>query len=267
MRPLLQLAHFFANDFRTIFAFYCFDRQIAKQLFGKIFKIRNIMGKNIKHNDAERETKSWREAELIKKFNLTCITTHQTPLMQEWLDVTDPDLNAGELYIFDKIFKKAQKNLRGWNEEDLKIKFIGPILELGQLIDDEQFIAYFDKTISATVDEVKLVVKSDFMLAKGLLDVYETPYFHFQEYKPYKNPSGDSMAQLLEAFLIAQEMNQNGKPMYGVDIIDKNWQFVIMEGREYCIAEPFNAVSQGSLLKIIAILRKFRWILETRLMN
>jgi hypothetical protein len=138
---------------------------------------------------------------------------------------------------------------------------------LGQLIDDEQFIAYFDKTISATVDDVKLVVKSDFMLAKGLLDVFETPYFHFQEYKPYKNPSGDSMAQLLEAFLIAQEMNQNGKPMYGVDIIGKNWQFVVMEGREYCIAEPFNAVSHSCLLKIIAILRKFRWILETRLMN
>jgi hypothetical protein len=32
--------------------------------------------------------------------------------MQEWLDVTDPDLNAGELYIFDKFFKKVQKKLR-----------------------------------------------------------------------------------------------------------------------------------------------------------
>ncbi len=24
------------------------------------------------------------------------------------------------------------------------------------------------------------------MLAKGILDVVKTPYFHFQEYKPYK---------------------------------------------------------------------------------
>ena len=105
------------------------------------------------------------------------------------------------------------------------------------------------------------------MLAKGLMDVFETPYFHFQEYKPYKNPSGDSMAQLLEAFLIAQEKNQNGKPMYGVDIMGANWQFVVMEGREYCIAEPLSAINKDDLLKIIAMLRKFRYILETRLMG
>ena len=125
----------------------------------------------------------------------------------------------------------------------------------------------FDKTISATVDGIHLVVKSDFMLAKGLLDVFETPYFHFQEYKPYKNPTGDSMAQLLEAFLIAQEMNKNGKPIYGVDIIGKSWQFVIMEGREYCISETYDSVNKIDLLAIISILRKFRHILETRLMD
>ena len=105
------------------------------------------------------------------------------------------------------------------------------------------------------------------MLAQGVLDAYETPYFHFQEYKPHKNPSGDSMAQLLEAFMMAQEKNQNGKPMYGVDTFGANWQFVIMEGREYCISKPLSAVDKDGLLKIIALLRKFRYILETRLMD
>ena len=147
------------------------------------------------------------------------------------------------------------------------MKFIGPILELGQITDDSIAISYFDKIISATIDETRLTVKSDFMLAKGILDVYETPFFHFQEYKPYKNPTGDSMAQLLEAFLIAQEKNQNGKPMYGVDIMGANWQFVTMEGREYCIAEPLSAINKEDLLKIVAILRKFKHILETRLTN
>ena len=147
------------------------------------------------------------------------------------------------------------------------MKFISPVLELGNFNDENQIIGYFDKTISATVDGIRLIVKSDFMLAKGVLDAYETPYFHFQEYKPYKNPSGDSMAQLLEAFMIAQEKNQNGKPMYGVDIFGANWQFVIMEGREYCISKPLSAVDKDGLLKIIALLRKFRYILETRLMD
>jgi hypothetical protein len=104
------------------------------------------------------------------------------------------------------------------------------------------------------------------MLAKGILDVFETPYFHFQEYKPYKNPSGDSMAQLLEAFLIAQESNKNNKPIYGVDIMGANWRFVTMEGKDYCISKAFDSVDKGDLLTIIAVLRKFKHILETRLL-
>ena len=226
------------------------------------------MAKRVKKlEDSEQESKAWREGELINKFHLTRIVSYQTPLMQEWLDVPKLELNPFEQYNFDNAFLKAERNISGWNEEDLKIKFIGPILELGQITDDKIAISYFDKIISATIDGIRLIVKSDFMLAKGILDVYETPFFHFQEYKPYKNPSGDSMAQLLEAFMIAQEKNQNGKPMYGVDIMGKNWQFVTMEGREYCIAKSLDATDRDDLLKIIAILRKFRYILETRLMD
>ena len=73
------------------------------------------------------------------------------------------------------------------------------------------------------------------------------------------------MAQLLEAFLIAQEKNKNGKPMYGIDIMGANWRFVTMEGREYCISKAFDVTDKADLLSIISILRKFRDILETRL--
>ena len=225
------------------------------------------MAKRVKDIEpSERTTKTWREAELIKAFNLKRIISYRTPLMVEWLDVQQPELDVIEQHNFDKTFLKGQRSISGWNEEDLKIKFIGPILELGHFNDEGDVLGYFDKTISATVDGIRLSVKSDFMLAKGLLDVFETPYFHFQEYKPYKNPTGDSMAQLLEAFLIAQEMNQNGKPMYGVDIIGANWRFVTMENREYCISEAYDSVNKADLLAIISILRHFKHILETRLM-
>jgi hypothetical protein len=109
--------------------------------------------------------------------------------------VSVPKLDALEQRMFDKILLKIQQQLSGWNEEDLKMKFISPLLYLSNLVEDDSIaLGYFDKTISATVDKIKLVVKSDFMLAKGILDVVGTPYFHFQKYKPYKNPTGDSMA-------------------------------------------------------------------------
>jgi hypothetical protein len=225
------------------------------------------MAKSIKKQEEERANKNWKEGEMIRVFNLNRIFNAPTPLMKEWLDVDIPNLNVVEHYNFDKALAKIQKSFSGWNEEELKIKFIGPILELGQMIEDDVVIGYFDKIISAVVEGIKLTVKSDFMLAKGTLDYFTTPYFHFQEYKPFKNPSGDSMAQLLEAFLIAQEKNQNGKPMYGVDIMGKQWTFVTMEGKSYCMSKSYDATDKEDLLAIIAILRKFRYILETRLMD
>jgi hypothetical protein len=224
------------------------------------------MARRVKNLEDESVGRQWREGDLIDIFKLNPIVTYATPLMQEWLDVSLPELNIHEQYNFDRDLTRAQKQISGWNEEDLKMKFISPILELGQLMDGNGVIGYFDRTISATVNDIKLTVKSDFMLAKGILDVFKTPYFHFQEYKPHKNPTGDSMAQLLEAFLIAQEKNKNGKPMYGVDIMGYNWRFVILEGKDYCVSEPFNAINRTDLLTIIAVLRKFKYILETRLL-
>jgi hypothetical protein len=225
------------------------------------------MAKRINNNqDDERVRKEWSEGELIRTFALNRIVTVQTPLMQEWLDVQTPELNTVEQYIFDKSLNKAQKYIAGWYEEDLKMKFISPILELGHIEDDDTTKGFFDKIISATVEDIRLTVKSDFMLAKGTLDFFETPYFHFQEYKPHKNPTGDSMAQLIQAFLIAQEKNKNGKPLYGIDIVGKQWSFVVMEGKDYCISETFNSIIKTDLLTIIAVLRKFKHTLEARLL-
>ncbi|MEY4903932.1 MAG: hypothetical protein RLZZ292_1747 [Bacteroidota bacterium] len=224
------------------------------------------MAKKIINPNDDSPVKAWREGELIKTFKLNRIVTEQTPRMKEWLDVAIPTLNIGEQYIFEEDLVNAQKHIAGWNEEDLKMKFISTILKLGHLRDGDTILGYFDKTISAVVEDIKLTVKSDFMLAKGILDVFETPYFHFQEYKPYKNPTGDSMAQLLEAFLIAQEKNKNGKPIYGVDIVGKQWSFVIMEGKNYCISKSFDSVDRSDLLTIIGVLRKFNFILETYLL-
>jgi hypothetical protein len=227
------------------------------------------MAKRVKNYDDEAEIlkKEWREGDLIKTFKLNRIVTMQTPLMKEWLDVEIPELNVGESYLFEEDLLNAQKHIAGWNEEDLKMKFISTILKLGQIRDGDKVLGYFDKIISANVEGIRLTVKSDFMLAKGILDVYETPYFHFQEYKPYKNPSGDSMAQLLQAFLIAQVKNKNDKPLYGVDIIGKQWSFVVMDGTDYCVSKAYDSVDRSDLLTIIAVLRKFNHILKTELMS
>jgi hypothetical protein len=210
--------------------------------------------------------KDWLEGELVMTFGLTKIIGNPTLLMREWVEASSPVFSVVEQHNFETTYQKGLNGLPTWSEEDLKMKFISPVLELGRLLEDKRFSSFFDKKLEAVVDNYKLVVRADFVIAKGIMDYMERPFFHFQEYKPEKNPTGDSMAQLLEAFLIAEAQNNDNKPLYGCEVNGATWKFIIMEARTYCISNSYDCTNQEDLLKIIAILRKFREILETRLL-
>ena len=70
------------------------------------------------------------------------------------------------------------------------------------------------------------------------------------------------MAQWLEALLITQEINQYQFPMYGCEAVGKQWSFVILENRRYCISKSYDCTDQNELTQIIAILRHFKTILH-----
>ncbi len=223
----------------------------------------------VNNDELEKNQEVWqfqKEAELVLSFGLTRIVEYQTPLMQEWLDVQPPEFNVVEQFIFEDKYKEALTQIAGWSEEDLKMKFIAYIIDLGNLKAGNGLVTFFDKITEATVEGMKLKVKADFMMAKGLLNLLQVPYFHFHEYKPELNPTGEPMAQLLQSFLIAQVKNKNAQlPLYGVSMVGKHWTFIIMEGKTYCVSDTFSCTKKDDLLKIIAILRKFRWLLDTRL--
>jgi hypothetical protein len=210
--------------------------------------------------------KNWKEGEIIATFHLQK-TNIATPLMQAWLSVAVPKFDAREQGNFDNLFGKVH-NITSWSEEDLKMKFISPVLELSTMLtDSKNCVSFFDKSLSAVINGYKLSVKTDFVIAKGVLDYLQKPYFHFQEYKPEKKPTGDSMAQLIEAFLIAQTLNKNDKPIYGCEVNGAIWKFVVMEDKKYCVSHGYDSTDKEDLLQIIGILRKFKYILETELLD
>ena len=211
----------------------------------------------------ENKIRNYSEADLILQFKLNRVVTEYTPLMVDWLNA-ETILTETEQAIFSRLCLRAKKEILGWQEEDLKMKFIAPILELAQLIENEHFQSYFEKTVSATIDGVFLKTKTDFMLAKGILDKPQQPYFHFQEYKPHKKPVGDSMAQLLEALLIAQEINQHKFAMYGCEVMGKQWSLVIYHDRTYCLSKSYDCTEPDDLLKIIAMLRYVKQLVITQ---
>ncbi len=209
--------------------------------------------------------RSYTEAEMVRTFNLTRIVEYLTPRLANWLNVEKPVFTPYEEHIFELKLTEAIKGVIGWNEEKLKMHFISYILPLGHLRDTEKYVLFYEKKLEETIEGKPLSVKTDFMIATGLLDLYVKPFFHFQEYKPSINPSGDPMGQLLQAMLIAQYKNNDEKPIYGCEIIGQHWRFVILEGKSYCISPSYDAINREKLLQIIAILRKFKHILETEL--
>ena len=224
-----------------------------------------------------KKIKSYDEAELIGMFGLQRTAGNlATPLMAEWTG-TSTTLIEAEAYFFDLISKDLINQIVGWNEEMLKMNFISPVLILGHIRETAQYKTYYENLLEATVKGHFLKVRTDMMIATGILETPKIPYFYFQEYKKQKDypPSppkfggkkgGDVTAQLLEAFLIAQEKNKNDKPLYGCTISGRYWEFVIMEGTTYCISKSYDCTETDDLLQIIAILRKFKEILETRLL-
>jgi hypothetical protein len=214
----------------------------------------------------DKKIKAYSEAELITQFGLKRLVGNKSfALMDEWTSKGLVTLSASEQELFDDILENAQQNIAGWQEEDLKMKFISFVLRLGQLKDNALFNTYFEKTIAAVVDGQYLKTKTDFMVAKGVLDRPDKPFFHFQEWKPQKKPVGDSMGQLLEAFLIAQTYNQENYPLYGCEVIGKEWNFVIMHERTYCISKSYICTDGDDLLQIVSLLRHFKTFLEKRL--
>jgi hypothetical protein len=214
-----------------------------------------------------KKKKEWSEAELMLTFSLERQIT-PFPLLDFWLDA-ETNLNEYEQSSLSTLQNLILKKGDFWNEESLKMNFISPLFYNFINFNDEQnrYESFFDETISATVEGIYLQTETDFMLAKGIGDIVQTPYFHFQEYKRSRKSPPEPMAQLIEAFLIAQEKNKNNKPLYGVVIVGRNWQFVVMEGKKYGISHTFDATLREDLLLIIAILRKFKVILETTLLD
>ena len=214
----------------------------------------------------QNKEQNYTEADLVLNLGLQNLELVYLPLMQEWVGAT-VILTEIEQTNFEKLWLRAKKHIKAWQEEELKVKFIAPLLELCDLIDGQGYETYLEKTISAVVDGYFLKTKTDFMISKGIMDKPLRPYFHVQEWKPHKKPTGDSMAQLLEGMLIAQALNEDGLPIYGCEVVGKQWSFTILERKQYCTSESYNVTKRDELLQVIAILKKFREILITKLLR
>jgi hypothetical protein len=137
--------------------------------------------------------------------------------------------------------KELRANFFNWNEQELSMHFIGPMLSLVDFT-GENFNAYANRSIKATIGEIELNGIPDGMIAKGRREP-EIPYFCFQEYKKEIDPNGHPAAQALGAMLVGQSLNDNKSPIYGCYVIGKFWTFMVLDGKNYALSQGYDATS------------------------
>ena len=146
-----------------------------------------------------------------------------------------------------------------WNEQELIENFIGPMFSLINF-NTLKYGLFSERLLKAIIDEYELSGYPDAIVAKGRRKP-EIPYFCFHEYKKENETKGDPAGQCLVAMLVAQELNHNERPLYGVYVVGKHWYFMVLQGKEYAISKSYQAIDED-LYEIVKLLKHLKTIIE-----
>ncbi|TAE02767.1 MAG: hypothetical protein EAZ97_02265 [Bacteroidetes bacterium] len=169
---------------------------------------------------------------------------------EEWFSYPYP-ISESEISFLDNLIERHALYLFSYQEEDLKMKFLSPILNQVNFM-TENFHDWYDSSISAIINGVELKGYTDFMVATGI-KTPKKPFFFIQEFKPTQADK-DVEDQLLAEMLVAIEKNKT-TIMRGSYIIGRNWYFVIVEkiaenSFEYFVSKQFDSLELESLKQI-----------------
>ena len=194
--------------------------------------------------------------EIIEAFELE--TPEQSPILTEWLNATGT-LTDHEQWLFDRTYQRTRTDSGYWNEEELKIKFVGSIFDIVNLDGDNELKVFYERKLSANVSGYNLNVKADCLIARyRSKHALKAPLFFLQEFKKKLGEKNDPEAQMLTAMLIAQCVNNDNKPVFGGVLFGSIWQFATLQDKDYCLSEQFDGTKKEDLLQIIFILRKLK---------
>jgi len=206
-----------------------------------------------------RSFESWTLEDLGISFGL--VQLDNMPLLDDWL-LAKKELTEIESVILAKLKIKIKKYIKTWNEDELKLQFIAPLLMLIDFNSDH-YKSFSQRTMSAKIKDIEVSGKVDLMVATGL-NKPKIPYFFLHEFKPARKVTNDPDGQLIIAMLSAQTLNNDNKPMYGVVIEGRFWYFVVLHNNQFALSKPFDAC-EDDIYGIYSILCKAKEYIELRI--
>jgi hypothetical protein len=204
----------------------------------------------------------WKYEALELSFGLKRVP--QLPLLQQWL-AAQVTPNQVERPLLDLLRQKAESRVESWNEGELKLFFIGPLLSLVDY-NGEEFGAFTQRLFQASLNDrkgnsIEMKGRVELVVAMGKQEPRE-PFFFFHEYKQEKRRDNDPLGQLLAAMLVAQEQNARNRPLYGCYVVRRMCFFTVLDEKKYGLSRAYDITQQGDLLSVFSILRQARLDIE-----
>jgi hypothetical protein len=204
--------------------------------------------------------REWTLTKLENTFGIQQILDRDYGLLKKWQDLSQTiSISDFEKQTLLNLQRPLEWGGRGWNEYELENKFISPVFMAAQF--DDKTIGYFlERPLKGIVGDYELSGIVDGMIAKGFRDP-DKPFFCMRSV----DNDGQPDAQALAAMLVVQADENGRKPVYGLYIVGLNWNFMVLNGNEYCISQSYNAEKE-EIFDIFRMLKALKHIIKTELM-
>jgi hypothetical protein len=169
-----------------------------------------------------------------------------------WFDNNLDLLESDNIFLKNLIDENIDL-ISSYNEEELKINLISPILNKIKFKSIElEFRDFYELQLKYETDKFILKGSTDFVVANGIFQA-KKPLFFIQEFKKSRD-FADPEPQLVAELISGVELNQ-WKNIKGAYIIGQNWNFVILEKIEdskykYFVSKTFNSTNFDELKDI-----------------
>jgi hypothetical protein len=186
-------------------------------------------------------------------------------ILQDWMAVSPSPLKEHETDLLRQLPLELEEWQYAWNEEELKMYFIAPLIRIANINQKGVIGTFFERKLKGVVNGITISVTCDCIVATPKLSGNPNlPYFFLQEFKRSKGDSHDPEGQMLAAMILSQQINNDGKPLYGCWLQGKNWNFTVLQGNEYCVSHQFDATNADELMQIVFIIRKLKELILAR---
>ena len=204
-----------------------------------------------------KEFSKWTIDEVEDYFKLAPIDEHS--LLNQWLN-NDCAVSSAEDHRLAELCERLRVHIHDWNEEELKLYFIGPLLDLVDYLHDD-YQAFFERTLSVRIDGQRLSGVVDCLIATGRRSP-KCPIFCLHEYKPERHSSNDPLGQITVAMVAAQYLNNDAKPVYGAYIIGGFWYFLVLHHTSYVVSFAQDATKADDVRRIFMMLKYIKQRIE-----